>query len=206
MLHHRENGPRHEEPSFGGDGQSAHHRRQQGHFERASDLPVRLGIFRPVPEADRLRRGGGRAGEGKMMSVYVFGSAAAGTAFLSRVHCHLSRCMGAGLLAIAVLLVAEPARANQTIMASDSAQVDCQASAKDLTRISLVENELASVSKVSTGHPIDDFSVVNEPVRGDIYLSVPDGFVRSALSFRSEERRVGKECVSRCRSRWWSTH
>src|SRR3546814_15205706 len=22
-------------------------------------------------------------------------------------------------------------------------------------------------------------------------------------AFRSEERRVGKECVSRCRSRWW---
>src|SRR3546814_12110852 len=111
--------------------------------------------------------------------------------------------------------------------------VDCQASAKDLTRISLVEDEFASVSKISTGNPIDDFSVVNEPVRGDIYLSVPDGFVRSALSFfatskrgyvykfvcriggdqaaqvfvsnpaiRSEERRVGTELVSTCRSRW----
>src|SRR3546814_8356058 len=68
---------------------------------------------------------------------------------LSRVHCHLSRCMGAGLVAIAVLLVAQPARADQTIMASDSAQVDCQASAKDLTRISLVEDEFASVSKIS---------------------------------------------------------
>src|SRR3546814_3298169 len=78
---------------------------------------------------------------------------------LSRVHCHLSRCMGAGLVAIAVLLVAQPARADQTIMASDSAQVDCQASAKDLTRISLVEDEFASVSKISTGNPIDDFSV-----------------------------------------------
>ena len=123
------------------------------------------------------------------MSVYVIGSAAAGTAFLSRVHCHLSRCMGAGLVAIAVLLVAEPARADQTIMAADSAQVDCQASAKDLTRISLVEDEFASVSKISTGNPMDDFSVVNEPVRGDIYLSVPDGFVRSALSFFATSKR-----------------
>src|SRR3546814_11768266 len=25
-------------------------------------------------------------------------------------------------------------------------------------------------------------------------------------SFRSEERRVGKECVSTCRSRWWPYH
>ena len=39
------------------------------------------------------------------MSVYVIGSAAAGTAFLSRVHCHLSRCMGVGLVAIAMLPV-----------------------------------------------------------------------------------------------------
>src|SRR3546814_5117832 len=85
-----------------------------------------------------------------MMSVYVFGSAAAGTAFLSRVHCHLSRCMGAGLLAIAVLLVAEPARANQTIMASDSAQVDCQASAKELTRRSAEHtSELQSLMRNS---------------------------------------------------------
>src|SRR3546814_3576181 len=26
------------------------------------------------------------------------------------------------------------------------------------------------------------------------------------LSLRSEERRVGKECVSTCRSRWWPDH
>src|SRR3546814_2700006 len=28
----------------------------------------------------------------------------------------------------------------------------------------------------------------------------------STLSGRSEERRVGKECVSTCRSRWWPYH
>src|SRR3546814_17464447 len=27
-----------------------------------------------------------------------------------------------------------------------------------------------------------------------------------ALCCRSEERRVGKECVSTCRSRWWPNH
>src|SRR3546814_7197373 len=74
-------------------------------------------------------------------------------------------------------------------MAADSSQVDCQASTKDLTRTSLVEDEFASVSKISTGNPMDDFSVVNEPVRGDIYLSVPDGFVRSALSFFATSKR-----------------
>src|SRR3546814_9156718 len=29
---------------------------------------------------------------------------------------------------------------------------------------------------------------------------------RSIPSERSEERRVGKECVSTCRSRWWPDH
>lgn len=123
-----------------------------------------------------------------MMSLYAIGSAATGAAYLSR-SCHLSRCIGTGLVGLAILLVAEPAWADQTIMASDSAQVDCAASAKDLTRISLVEDEFASVSKISTGNPTDDFSVVNEPVRGDIYLSVPDGFARPALSFFATSKR-----------------
>src|SRR3546814_11584213 len=34
---------------------------------------------------------------------------------------------------------------------------------------------------------------------------VPDGAPR-AIAFRSEERRVGKECVSTCRSRWSPDH
>ncbi len=124
-----------------------------------------------------------------MMPFYAMASAAAGAAFLSRVTCHASRFLGASLVALAILIVAEPAWADQTIMASDSAQVDCTASAKDLTRISLVEDEFASVSKISTGSPQDDFSVVNEPVRGDIYLSVPDGFGRPALSFFATSKR-----------------
>ncbi len=124
-----------------------------------------------------------------MMSVYALGSAVTGVAFLSRTYCHASRFIGASLVGLAVLLMADPAWADQTIMVSDSSQVDCAASAKDLTRISLVEDEFASVSKISTGNPQDDFSVVNEPVRGDIYLSVPDGFGRPALSFFATSKR-----------------
>src|SRR3546814_11667146 len=30
--------------------------------------------------------------------------------------------------------------------------------------------------------------------------------VIDARTYRSEERRVGKECVSTCRSRWWADH
>src|SRR3546814_14772176 len=77
VLHDRKDGARHEGAALGGDGQSAYDRRQSGHLERAADLSVRLGIFRHVPEADRLRHGDGRAGEGSLMSVYVVGSAAA---------------------------------------------------------------------------------------------------------------------------------
>ena len=118
-----------------------------------------------------------------MISIFAIGSAATGVTFMTRIYCVGSRATGVGLLALAFLLATQPALADQTIMASDSSQVDCTASAKDLTRISLVEDAFASVSKISTGNPREDFSVVNEPVRGDIYLSVPDGFGRTALSF-----------------------
>jgi conjugal transfer pilus assembly protein TraK len=123
------------------------------------------------------------------MSVFAIGSAAIGAVFLSRFYCLLSRCIGAALLVMSFMITAAPAWADQTVMAADGSQVDCAASAKDLTRISLVEDEFASVSKISTGNPQDDFSVVNEPVRGDIYLSVPEGFGRQSLSFFATSKR-----------------
>lgn len=124
-----------------------------------------------------------------MIIVYAAGGAAIGTLLASRVNCMVGRGIGGLVLGVSLMSLATPAWADQTIMAGDSAQIDCQASAKDLTRISLIEDEFASVSKISTGNPIDDFSVVNEPVRGDIYLSVPDGFSRSALSFFGTSKR-----------------
>src|SRR3546814_7571297 len=68
-------------------------------------------------------------------------------------------------------------------MVEDNSRVACVASDKDLTRISLIGDEFASVSKVQPTNPLDDFSVVNEPTRGDIYLSVPEGFRLKLLSF-----------------------
>src|SRR3546814_1130953 len=35
------------------------------------------------------------------------------------------------------------------------------------------------------------------------YQIIEWGWIRPAAQPRSEERRVGKECVSTCRSRWW---
>src|SRR3546814_12353562 len=50
-----------------------------------------------------------------------------------------------------------------------------------------------------------------ERVRDDVAVSRPPAFNRMPWSFshifaRSEERRVGKECVSKCRSRWSPYH
>ena len=126
-----------------------------------------------------------------MTAIYAFGSAALGTALSTRTFCWLSRIAGLALIAVAVFVFASPAFAagDQTLMASDGAQVSCTASSKDLTRISLVGDEFAGVSKINTGNPSDDFSVVNEPVRGDIYLSVPEGFGRQVLSFFGTSKR-----------------
>ena len=126
-----------------------------------------------------------------MSAIYAFGSAALGTALSTRTFCCLSRFAGLALIAVAVFVFASPAFAagDQTLMASDGAQVSCTASSKDLTRISLVSDEFAGVSKINTGNPSDDFSVVNEPVRGDIYLSVPEGFGRQVLSFFGTSKR-----------------
>jgi conjugal transfer pilus assembly protein TraK len=108
---------------------------------------------------------------------------ACGAALLSRPFDMGSRLIGAGLVAICALAITTPALADQTVMASDNSRVDCIASSRDLTRISLVGDEIASVSKLQTGNPSEDFSVVNEPVRGDIYVSVPEGFTPKLLSF-----------------------
>ena len=118
------------------------------------------------------------------MNPYLFGSGvAASSALIARPLCLGSRVLGMGLLAVCVAAIATPAFADQTLMVADNSRVDCVASSRDLTRISLVGDEIASVSKVQTGNPAEDFSVVNEPVRGDIYISVPDGFTPKSLSF-----------------------
>jgi conjugal transfer pilus assembly protein TraK len=47
----------------------------------------------------------------------------------------------------------------------------------------LVDDQFASVSKISTGTPYNDFAVTNEPVRGDIYVSVPETYAARSISF-----------------------
>ena len=93
------------------------------------------------------------------------------------------RPIGLLLVGAGLALTATPALADQYKIAADNARVDCIVSGRDLTRISLIGDGFANVSKVSTGYPYNDFSVTNEPVRGDIYLSVPETFAARSLSF-----------------------
>ncbi|MFV1919643.1 type-F conjugative transfer system secretin TraK [Sphingomonas sp. MJ1 (PH-R8)] len=99
------------------------------------------------------------------------------------------RPLGLALIGAAIALAATPAWADQYRQAADNAQVDCVVSNHELTRISLVGDAFASVSKITTGYPYNDFTVTNEPVRGDIYLSVPEGFAPGRLSFFATSRK-----------------
>ena len=98
------------------------------------------------------------------------------------------RALGIALVS-AGLATAAPAYADQTLLVADNGTVRCEASAKDLTRISLKDDQFASVSKVQAPNPADDFQVVNEPLRGDIYLSVANGFSKPTISFFGTTRK-----------------
>jgi conjugal transfer pilus assembly protein TraK len=93
------------------------------------------------------------------------------------------RPLGALLLGAALALQATPAFADQFVETADNGEVRCSISSRELTRISLVGDAFASVSKITTGDPASDFTVTNEPVRGDIYVSVATGFAAPGISF-----------------------
>lgn len=117
-----------------------------------------------------------------MMNLLYPALAAGGISLASNALCLGRRFIGVSLIGVA-LFGATPALADQNLMVADNGTVKCEASLRDLTRISLKDDKFASVSKVQTGDASVDFSVVNEPIRGDIYLSVPDGYKKPALSF-----------------------
>src|SRR3546814_19903443 len=54
----------------------------------------------------------------------------------------------------------------------------------------------------------DDFAPCfsSEPARPPVYKHIQIILAKITNQLRSEERRVGKECVSRCRSRGWPYH
>lgn len=94
-----------------------------------------------------------------------------------------ARWAAASFILSSTVLFADNALADQNLMVADNGTVRCDASMKDLTRIALRDDKFASVSKVQAGAASEDIQIINEPIRGDIYLSVPDGFKKPTISF-----------------------
>lgn len=94
------------------------------------------------------------------------------------------------LACAAALALTFPAfAADQFRQAADGSSIECAVSARELTRFALVDDQFASVSKISSGKPYNDFAVTNEPLRGDIYVSVPETFAARAISFFATTRK-----------------
>lgn len=85
--------------------------------------------------------------------------------------------------AASLLALASPALADQFKESADGGTIACSVSARELTRFALIGDQFASVSKISSGYPYNDFAVTHEPVRGDIYVSVPETFAAARISF-----------------------
>src|SRR3546814_7573140 len=71
-------------------------------------------------------------------------------------------------------------------------------------------SDLPRLDPVGDGGAVDQVDAVEVLVaparRGPGEVDVVHGEQRADLALRSEERRVGKECVSTCRSRWSPYH
>src|SRR3546814_7983953 len=81
-----------------------------------------------------------------MMEVLMPVALGAGGVLISaRSIDRLHRIFGVGLIG-AALMVSHNAYADETVMVEDNSRVACVASEKDLTRISLIGDEFASVS------------------------------------------------------------
>jgi len=94
------------------------------------------------------------------------------------------------LACASVLAFACPAlAADQFKQAADGSSIECAVSARELTRFALIDDQFASVSKISSGTPYNDFAVTNEPLRGDIYISVPETFAARSISFFATTRK-----------------
>ena len=108
---------------------------------------------------------------------------ATGGVLASRGDCHLMRTAGACMIAAGFASFATPALADEHLLAVDNGEVRCEASQSDLTRIALKDDQFVSVSRVQNGIASEDFSIVHEPTRGDIYISVPEGYAKPNISF-----------------------
>ncbi|MEL6487019.1 MAG: type-F conjugative transfer system secretin TraK [Pseudomonadota bacterium] len=108
---------------------------------------------------------------------------ASGALLASRIDCEALRLSGGAMIVGSLVIAASPAAAQEHILAVDNGEVRCKASKSDLTRIALKDDQFIAVSRVQSGVPGEDFSIVHEPTRGDLYLSVPQGYAKPNISF-----------------------
>src|SRR3546814_12395796 len=85
--------------------------------------------------------------------------------------------------------------------------------------VALTDTSALNPNAIEPAYTTLDFSlnwkdVMGQPVDLGVFLTnatnklyrIGSNDLTQRSSLRSEERRVGKECVSTCRSRWWSLH
>jgi conjugal transfer pilus assembly protein TraK len=104
-------------------------------------------------------------------------------------HGRRGRAALASMITLLALAAVPAHAADQFKQAADGAGIECSVSARELTRFALVGDQFASVSKISTGTPYNDFAVTNEPLRGDIYISVPETYAAASISFFATTRK-----------------
>ena len=70
------------------------------------------------------------------------------------------------------------------------------------------EKKLALIQKIATPITPIEIDKSSRHLAFSILIAFlfPQGTIRRAMKLRSEERRVGKECASKCRSRWSPYH
>jgi conjugal transfer pilus assembly protein TraK len=73
--------------------------------------------------------------------------------------------------------------ADERLQVADGGEVPCTLSLHGITRISAVGDAFVTDIKRSAGDGNAEFSVANEGMRGDIYVSLPDGYSGRGVSF-----------------------
>lgn len=81
------------------------------------------------------------------------------------------------IFGLALLLGATAANADQPISVKDGGEVGCVLSLRGITRIAPINDAFVSDIRRSASDPSIDLSVANEPNRGDLYVSLPDGYM-----------------------------
>src|SRR3546814_16839634 len=67
-------------------------------------------------------------------------------------------------------------------------------------------NECTAVIFLEWDEKKDGFLTFSKQVLSALHDLLQNAWAYDQCCHRSEERRVGKECVSTCRSRWWPYH